>query len=134
MGGAVRVSSDQHVIMLSVYLQKNPTVKNNYWTEVCRKDERPHLFHASTTLKPADRTTPMSTMQASYHSGNLVRDVCIYSRCPTPRRTELSSGRSTASALTAGGRSCLATPRSDRSSSRVRRGIERRIPKGDDLP
>uniref|UniRef100_A0A7S1WL61 Uncharacterized protein n=1 Tax=Alexandrium catenella TaxID=2925 RepID=A0A7S1WL61_ALECA len=64
--------------MLSVRLQKNPNLKQQYWAEVCSREDRPHLFHPSQGARVHERETPRSTMQSSFHGGHgLVHNVSL---------------------------------------------------------
>mmetsp|Transcript_66350 Transcript_66350/g.167220 ORF Transcript_66350/g.167220 Transcript_66350/m.167220 type:complete len:148 (+) Transcript_66350:31-474(+) len=51
--------------MNSVHFKKNPNLGLKYWHEVCSKDDKQHIFHASHFARERDGSTPLSTTQAA---------------------------------------------------------------------
>mmetsp|Transcript_40072 Transcript_40072/g.87511 ORF Transcript_40072/g.87511 Transcript_40072/m.87511 type:complete len:154 (-) Transcript_40072:94-555(-) len=90
--------------MLSVALSKNPTLKQRYWEEVCRKEQKAHIFNPKLLETMHERATPKSTMQSSYEKG-------IVRAFNEATGSSLSEAGMRASALGRSARSNLCTPR-----------------------
>eukprot|EP00933_Yihiella_yeosuensis_P041688 TRINITY_DN36091_c0_g1_i1.p1 TRINITY_DN36091_c0_g1~~TRINITY_DN36091_c0_g1_i1.p1 ORF type:complete len:132 (-),score=8.97 TRINITY_DN36091_c0_g1_i1:72-467(-) len=105
--------------MNSIHFQKNPTLGQAYWKEVCGKADATHIFHHSRHgVKDAPRSYPQSTAQASFHGGQalgyeLTPRQLPFQHLQAPPLSARSSRRGNSLSLSAGGRSSLvsASPR-----------------------
>ncbi|CAE8638447.1 unnamed protein product, partial [Polarella glacialis] len=82
----------------SVHFLKNPVLGQAYWSEVCGREDRTHLFHHKTHgVRAFDRSTPMTIAQTSFYGGEGMGYVLdnrqLPITVPSPRKTLTSLAR-----------------------------------------
>mmetsp|Transcript_62139 Transcript_62139/g.145607 ORF Transcript_62139/g.145607 Transcript_62139/m.145607 type:complete len:158 (-) Transcript_62139:98-571(-) len=96
--------------MDSVHFQKNPWLGQVYWTEVCSREKKPHLFHYTRVSPPTvARPFPVSTAKAHFHAGQGLGIIVERRQLPGVP-TAVTGDERPATALTTSGR-MVSTPR-----------------------